>query len=256
MKLRRFAALAGAMVLTLGIAGVVSADSGNPENIHATVSGQTVTVTADWTWTKCTGTKIVGWAVAWGDADFQQNPVPDGSGGFFYMGDAVQGNHVFNAGTPCSGTSGALGSLSHTYATAGTKDVCVIVYDMVKDTKTGAFPTSGAHSDVAGGPDRNTDNSVEQNELKGESICLSPDIPVVVPVVTPAPTAVPTATPVVTPKPSGGVQGETNVPHTAPPTDTFTNTTSDPGSTLPLILIVLGIIGLAAVVLTPGRAKR
>ena len=56
---------------------------------------------------------------------------------------------------------------------------------------------------------------------------------------------------------TGGVGGETNVPVvTAPPTDTLSSTTSDPGSTLPLILIVLGIIGLAVVVLTPGRAKR
>ena len=121
------------MALTLGTAGAVFADSGNPQGIDAQVSGHTVTITADWTWTKCNGSKIVGWAVAWGDPDFQQNPVPDGSGGSFYMGDAVQGNQVFTDGIPCTGTSGPLGSLSHTYADAGVKDICVIVYDMLKN---------------------------------------------------------------------------------------------------------------------------
>jgi hypothetical protein len=53
--------------------------------------------------------------------------------------------------------------------------------------------------------------------------------------------------------PSGGVEAETNVP-TAPRTDI--DDTSGPGSSMPLLLIVLGIIGLAAVVLTPKRSRR
>ena len=52
----------------------------------------------------------------------------------------------------------------------------------------------------------------------------------------------------------GGVQGETSIP-TPPPTDAIT-TTTDAGGTLPLLLIVLGIIGLGAVVLTPARKRR
>ena len=53
--------------------------------------------------------------------------------------------------------------------------------------------------------------------------------------------------------PGGGVQAETDVP-TAPQTDIAA--TGDAGSTLPILLVVLGIIGLAAVVLTPKRARR
>lgn len=54
----------------------------------------------------------------------------------------------------------------------------------------------------------------------------------------------------------GEVAGLTSDP-TLPPTDSLTsNGTSGPDGTLPLVLIVLGVIGLAAVVLTPARAKR
>ena len=97
-------------------------------------------------------------------------------------------------------------------------------------------PGTGAHSLLAGGDDRNTDNSVEENFQEGESVCLSAETVVI-------------ATP--TPKPSGGVKGET-----APPTDAIVSTNTDAGGSLPLLLIVLGVIGLGAVVLTPGRAKR
>ena len=53
--------------------------------------------------------------------------------------------------------------------------------------------------------------------------------------------------------PGGGVQAETDVP-TAPQTDI--GVAGDVGGTLPILLVVLGIIGLAAVVLTPKRARR
>ncbi len=66
-----------------------------------------------------------------------------------------------------------------------------------------------------------------------------------------------TASATVTVDALGAVSGETNVPLvTAPPTDSVTPTRSDPSSTLPLLLIVLGVIGLGAVVLTPRRAKK
>jgi uncharacterized repeat protein (TIGR01451 family) len=54
--------------------------------------------------------------------------------------------------------------------------------------------------------------------------------------------------------PGGGVEAETDVP-TAPQTDALSST-GDAGNALPLLLIVLGIVGLAAVMLTPARARR
>ena len=54
----------------------------------------------------------------------------------------------------------------------------------------------------------------------------------------------------------GEVEALTSAP-TLPPTDTMSgSSTSGPDGTLPLALIVLGIIGLSAVVLTPVRTRR
>jgi len=54
----------------------------------------------------------------------------------------------------------------------------------------------------------------------------------------------------------GGVEGRTSAP-TLPPTDALSGTkTNGSDSTLPLVLIVLGMIGLSAVVLIPVRTKR
>ena len=54
----------------------------------------------------------------------------------------------------------------------------------------------------------------------------------------------------------GGVGGDTSPPKTAPPTDTINGSTNDAGGNLPILLLVLGVIGLGAVVLAPRRAKR
>jgi outer membrane biosynthesis protein TonB len=60
----------------------------------------------------------------------------------------------------------------------------------------------------------------------------------------------------VVPEEDGQVEGLTSEP-TLPPTDALSSSgTSGPDGTLPLVLIVLGVIGLAAVVLTPARARR
>jgi hypothetical protein len=54
---------------------------------------------------------------------------------------------------------------------------------------------------------------------------------------------------------SGGVGGETDTP-TGPPTDSLSSTSTDVGGALPLLLLVLGVIGVGAVVLTPKRGRR
>jgi len=54
----------------------------------------------------------------------------------------------------------------------------------------------------------------------------------------------------------GGVEAETSVP-TAPATDQLNSgATGDAGATLPLLLLILGVIGAGAVVLTPKRGRR
>jgi len=53
----------------------------------------------------------------------------------------------------------------------------------------------------------------------------------------------------------GGVEAETDTP-TGPPTDALASTSTDAGGALPLLLLVLGVIGLGAVVLTPKRSRR
>jgi hypothetical protein len=348
MKLRKFAAVAGAMVLTLGLAGAVYADSGSPTSINAEADGMTVKVSGDWTWDQDScgnnNDKIVGWAVDWGVPGYTDNPVPKSGGGNFYMGDSVQGNTVFTIGEKCGSFPGPWGPLSHTYAEPGEYDICVIIYDMRDGV------TSGNHSNQAGGDDRNTDNSVEKNFQEGQSVCAgtsivvetNPDIEIkkdAVPTTikagddvtynylvtntgdvdlinieivddngTPGDatddfssndvdgidcpftslavgahmtcTVIVSGTQVtttnvavvtgwtqkedkvtddddatVTVGPAGSVGGETDTP-TGPPTDTITSTTTDAGGALPLMLLVLGVIGLGAVVLTPRRAKR
>jgi len=54
---------------------------------------------------------------------------------------------------------------------------------------------------------------------------------------------------------TGGTELETSPP-SGPPTDTLATTSTDGSGSVPLLLIILGILGLAAVVLTPSRAKR
>ena len=330
------------MALTLGTAGAVFADSGDPTSITADVSGHTVTVHGDWTWeaSSCNSSsvKIVGFAISWGDPDFQQNPVPKPGGGSYFMGDATTGNQITTNGDLCKNFPGTWGPLSHTYAEAGSYDVCVIIYDL-RDPA----PATGAHSALAGGDDRNTDNSVEENFTQ-EAHCASPEIPIEVPKVPgigilklpktqTVSAANPEATFIYTIKNTGEVpltgvtlgddkcpgvtgptgddnddqildltetwvygckvdvtQDQTNTATvtghagedtvsatdtantivtaqfstapsatpvlTAPPTDSLNGPTNDAGGTLPLMLIVLGVIGLGAVVLTPSRKKR
>jgi hypothetical protein len=177
MKLRRIVALAGAVVLTLWLAGTALADSGSPTSITTGINALEVTVSGTWTWEaqSCNNNsdKIVGWAVAWGEPGYTANPVPKVGGGSYFMGDSVQGNTVFTAGATCTSFPGDWGPLSHTYAAPGHYDICVIIYDL-RDPA----PATGAHSKLAGGADRNTDNSVEENFIKDDSICKEASVTV------------------------------------------------------------------------------
>jgi uncharacterized repeat protein (TIGR01451 family) len=205
---RRFARRLVAQLAVVGLvaaAGVAllatgaSADSPNPQSASgiADLNGDgsvTLTVSASWEWdTKnCPATddnRVPGWAVDW--KDNQSNVVVDP----IYVGtasdNAVHFDAAFNGqdDTYCtsdgSTTNGAFhGTLSHTYSADFIKNnpniaPCVVTYHLDK-TKIGS---TGAHSDVAGGATRNTDNSVEENDTTGPDGCLpvqiSPDVKIV-----------------------------------------------------------------------------
>ena len=200
------AALMAILFATLGgVATLQSAfaDAGNPTTLTAvadTTNPLKITVSGNWSWTGCNG-KFVGWAVAWGETGYTSNPVSAAGPpalGPYYMGEtgawpATQGNHVFspldanpNAASPCPATgtvTGTWGPLTHTYAAAGRYNICVVIYDIQKkNNKVGpdTVPAIGSHSAVAGGADRNTDNSVETN-FTGSGNCSPTTIVVAAP---------------------------------------------------------------------------
>lgn len=193
----------GAVAMTAISAG---ADSPNPgtnnggTGVTNSDGSITVTVHGSWVWDEkdCPGAepnKVPGWAVSWGDNTV--NPLADDSDtppSGVYVGDATDNAvHVDSLPIDCTDSGDTIsgnfaGTLTHTYA-AGTDptsiNACIVTYDYHPVTE------SGNHSLIAGGTDRNTDNSVEEN---GENVSADcPIIPIEVSpaVVTPVPPAAP-----------------------------------------------------------------
>lgn len=194
-RIRRLVARIGVVGLiasgaVLATAVSASADSPNPSNVQSGTAVMnpdgtiTVTVTTSWVWSnkKCsqvdqgtTGGALPGYAVAWGDNT--ANSI--GTGAFqTYVGDA-QDNAVHIPGTSCTDNGGSAPStgtftsgVSHTYA-AGTTNIapCVVTYHVNSST------ASGNHSQIAGGTNHNTDNSVEENESLASDSCAPVTIP-------------------------------------------------------------------------------
>jgi hypothetical protein len=163
----------------------------------------TVTVHGSWVWTgkSCDEKKIPGWAVDWGDNT--ANPLFDGSppGNGVYVGDANDNTVHVDTTYTCDDSSGdAMGDFdttqTHTYA-AGTDpatiSACIVTYHLDDKSET------GKHSAIAGGPDRNTDNSIEENDGTIETCPVIPievsPAEVVNPPAPPAPLAVQPAFP-------------------------------------------------------------
>jgi hypothetical protein len=108
-----------------------------------------------------------GYAIDWGDVT-SGNAV-----GTYHIGDGTPAtNAILQPTTPAQGSSGSWGPVSHTYATAGTYTVCVIMYDL---GEVKPFKTTGYHSLQAGGTGRNTDNSVD-NKGQVPSMCQQIDV--------------------------------------------------------------------------------
>jgi len=154
----------------------------------------TVTVSGSWTWNtaSCPNTgdkKAPGWAVDWKDND--ANVVVDP----IFVGDASDNNVHFDANfdgensTFCTDNGSTIsgsfqGTLAHTYSAdfiAENPDVvpCVVTYHIDLTDP----PATGNHSHVAGGANRNKDNSVEENDTTGPEGCapvtIAPDVKIV-----------------------------------------------------------------------------
>jgi len=165
-RLLRYAfATFAAAILLLVFAAVALADSPNPTTIQSAVSGNTVTLNGTWAWNRKTCNaatdRFVGWEVDWGD-NTQFNPIKSKSGFVYHMGtqtDNVVDTH-HDCGTPGGpGVTGTWGPINHTYATPGNYKVCVVTYDIHVNEE---FKASG-HNRIAGGPNHNSDNSIESN---------------------------------------------------------------------------------------------
>ncbi len=185
---KRGLAIFAAASLVLTLAATVLADAPNPDNaVNVQVSGLTVTIDGTWQWTRnCnagviaaasdTDFRDVGVAVDWSDPDAAGNEVVAGVDVGTPTDNVIHQRDAAAVGT-CSGTtdsSGSWGPISHTYAEAGTYEVCAVMYDIrLIDT-----PASGRGSRVAGGasPAHNEDNSAEENSFETGVQCASATI--------------------------------------------------------------------------------
>jgi hypothetical protein len=235
-KWTRLGALGSAMVLTLGVAGAISAASVAPI-LH--VGNATEADCPAGT----TGIKING-----GD--------PSGSAG------GITVNVTYNADDSIDfAATGGLVAVAfvkggndanrYNYSPAVASDTNLIS----PDNNGGQTPTvSHTVFCVVAAPPPSSPPSAPPSAPPSTPPSAPPSAPPGTPPSTPPSVAPSGSVAAETDTPSGGVAAETDVP-AGPSTDVEGNA-SGTGSSLPLLLIVLGIIGLAAVFLTPHRARR
>ena len=155
------------------------ADSPSPDTITASVTPNqngTVTVSVSGGLGSNWGRTCVdnGYAIVWGDSDAGGNLVPGPKG----VGSVLVGTSTATFNQPadntvhqadCTTGSARFSNEQHIYASANKlpPKVCVVAYDIRPPNS----PATGSHSLVAGGPTRNTDNSVEKNGLLAGQVC-------------------------------------------------------------------------------------
>jgi hypothetical protein len=247
--IRRWAFLAGFVLalslLALGASQGARADAADPFTINVQSSGLTVTLSGTWRWERgeCND-RWTGWAVDWGDPNAPGHLVPADEGPDYYVG-TPSDNTVHMHNPPDCGQSidnklrqGTWGPISHTYSEPGEYSVCAIMYDV--HHRDGVLKkTTGTHGIVAGGEERNKDNSAETNNfVKDPNKNCAPatfvlKTPTPAPTPTPSPSPTPTATPCPddpskTPMPGGGCPTPTP---TATATPTATPCPDDPTKT-------------------------
>jgi len=238
---KRGLAIFAAASLVLALAATVLADAPNADNaVNVQVSGLTVTIDGTWQWTRnCNSGTIaavsdtdfrdVGFAVDWGDASAPGNEVVPGLNVGTPTDNLVHQRDAAAQGK-CSGTttsSGSWGPISHTYAAAGTFDVCAVMYD-IRMINT---PASGRGSTVAGGasPAHNEDNSAQENSFQTGVQCVSATIVVNA-----------------TPTPESTVLAGTGTPAASQPDTAQSQDSSNPIPTIAFSLLLMAALATLA----------
>ena len=239
---RRIGVGLGSALALLAVVGQANADVGATSGVSVAGNGLTVYASGSWFWpdpTTTRDTKYVGYAIDWGDV------ASGNSLGSYHLGDGTAAtNVVLQPTTPDRGSHGTFGPVAHTYAAAGTYTVCALVYDLgsVQPIK-----ATGWHSLRASGPDRNKDNSVDQQSAPPVS-CATVKV---------TSGALASAGPA-SPTPVQSVAGATFVPggSTPPPTATEGPSSLDGGAGLlrPVGLLLLSALG-GVLVLGPRRRR-
>jgi hypothetical protein len=240
--------------LAMMAVGAASAHTGSPGTIAVTQTGPlAISVSGTWSWPAMAsaGTlSYVGYAVDWGDVS-SGNVI-----GTFHIGDGTPAtNVVLQPTTPAQGSSGTWGAVSHTYAKAGTYNVCVIIYDL---GTTKPFLTTGYHSLQAGGTGHNTDNSVDHHQ-QVPALCAVFAATGATPTgQTPTPgqtVAGATSQPTSTPSPFQSLLGATSGPTATPPPTAAADPRDGTDAGLPLLAVALFLGSLFGSILAYKMAR-
>jgi hypothetical protein len=151
-----------AVVVAAALAPAAIADAPSPLSLTGTSvtnadGSRTLTVSGTYTWEKkCDPKKPVGYAIAWNDPTAAGNVVGNG------IAVGTPSDNAIHTTNGC-GNPSTFGPLSHTYPASvnATVQVCVVTYPNKDRNKT------------AGGPTRQTDNSVEENEDGKPMVCFT-----------------------------------------------------------------------------------
>jgi hypothetical protein len=254
---RRASVLLGVVGISFAFAAAAWADAPGPLTNEAQVvrnADNTITVTVQGTWewirnNDCNDDRYAaGWAVDWNDANQPGNVVNELNGVTYDVGALAanslnpQDNNVYYYSDPprCgvrnggdTANDGNWGPLSHTYAADTTElNLCVVTYDIHEEGDTDAPKTKDL---IAGGSERNKDNSVEakQDDQPGGQICLEAEVPVIPP-----------------PNVSPDTGGQTPPPQAAPAL-AFTGSSNGP-----LLATGLGMLTLGGIALFAAKRRR
>jgi hypothetical protein len=232
----RLAAPLVAVSLVLALSGATSAHVADSATISiAKVGTLQASASGGWNWASDSGlANYVGFAIDWGD-------VTSGNElGGFHVGDGTAAtNAVLYPTSPDKGLSGTWGPKTHTYAAPGIYRVCVIVYDLGQVTP---FATTGYHSTIATGANRNSDNTVDR-ALQTNGMCATVDFPASSPSMSAGASA------------SEIVGGATSTPLATPPSTSTGDSGSGQAGTPVLVSLLLASTVAASLVLRKRLAR-